>query len=62
MMILLRKNDDRLTPNDDFSYAENKGKFPPFGAEIFQPTDKGFRTKVLSPLSYFTEKQKYGII
>ncbi|MBR6579247.1 MAG: hypothetical protein IKK74_09935, partial [Clostridia bacterium] len=27
-----------------------------------QTTDKGFRTKVLSPLSYFTEKRKYGII
>ena len=27
-----------------------------------QITDKGFRTKVLSPLSYFTRKLKYGII
>ena len=30
--------------------------------ELIQTTDKGFRTKVLSPLSYFTEKRKYGII
>ena len=30
--------------------------------EVLQTTDKGFRTKVLSPLSYFTEKRKYGII
>ena len=29
---------------------------------VLQTTDKGFRTKVLSPLSYFTEKRKYGII
>lgn len=29
---------------------------------ILQTTDKGFRTKVLSPLLYFTEKRKYGII
>ena len=27
-----------------------------------QTTDKGFRTKVLSPLSYFTRKLRYGII
>ena len=27
-----------------------------------QITDKGFRTKVLSPLSYFTGFEKYGII
>ena len=27
-----------------------------------QITDKGFRTKVLSPLSYFTRKLRYGII
>ena len=30
--------------------------------ESVQITDKGFRTTVLNPLSYFTGFEKYGII
>ena len=37
-------------------------KEPSSEMDLVQITDKGFRTTVLSPLSYFTGFEKYGII
>ena len=44
------------------SLSANKNRTFVYRQMFCQITDKGFRTTVLSPLSYFTGIMKYGII